>query len=50
LEILEKTFGPDHPNVVSSLKNMEMLYRKTGREMEAEALEKRAEEIGENKL
>jgi hypothetical protein len=42
LAIREKALGPDHPDVAASLKNMAQLYRKTGREEEVEALEKRA--------
>jgi len=45
LAIREKAFGPDHPEVVPSLWNIANLYRKTGRDKEAEALEKRAEAI-----
>ena len=42
LSILEKTLGPNNPNVATSLKNLAALYRNTGREKEAELLEKRA--------
>jgi len=45
LAIWEKALGPDHPNVATSLENMAALYRKSGREKEAEALEKRAAAI-----
>ena len=38
LAIREKTLGPDHPDVAATLENMEALYRKSGREKEAEAL------------
>jgi hypothetical protein len=37
LAIREKAFGPDHPEVVPSLWNIANLYRKTGRDKEAEA-------------
>jgi tetratricopeptide (TPR) repeat protein len=42
LAIWEKALGPDHPNVSLSLENIAELYRKTGREQEAEELAKRA--------
>jgi hypothetical protein len=42
LEIEEKALGPDHPEVATTLKNLAKLYRKTGRETEAEPLETRA--------
>jgi hypothetical protein len=42
---VEKALGPDHPDVATSLENMANLYRKTGRDKEAEALEKRAAAI-----
>ncbi|MCL5669278.1 MAG: tetratricopeptide repeat protein, partial [Gammaproteobacteria bacterium] len=42
LAITEKALGPDHPDVATSLENMAGLYRKTGRDKAAEALEKRA--------
>lgn len=45
LQVAEQEVGPDHPNVATSLENMAGLYRKTGREKEAEALEKRAAAI-----
>jgi hypothetical protein len=40
--IWEKTLGPDHPSVATSLENMAQLYRKSGQEKTAEALENRA--------
>jgi hypothetical protein len=38
--IWEKTLGPDHPYVATSLENMSQIYRKIGREKTAEALDK----------
>ena len=38
----EKTHGPDHPEVAVSLGNKAGVYRKKGREKEAEGLERRA--------
>ncbi|MDP3027902.1 MAG: tetratricopeptide repeat protein [Deltaproteobacteria bacterium] len=45
LQVAEQALGPDHPSVATSLENMAVLYRKTGREKAAEALEKRAAAI-----
>lgn len=45
LQVAEQGTGPDHPDVATSLEDMAALYRKTGREKEAEALEKRAAAI-----
>jgi hypothetical protein len=45
LAIWEKTLGLDHPSVATSLENMAQLYRKSGQEKTAEALEKRATAI-----
>ena len=39
LVILIKALGPDHPNVASILENPALLYRKTGRNIEAEQFE-----------
>jgi len=39
LAIREKAVGPDHPDVAQSLVNLAALYRKTGRDKEAEPLE-----------
>jgi len=39
LAIREKALGPDHPDVAQSLVNLAALYRKTGRDKEAEPLE-----------
>ena len=49
LQIAEQEVGPDHPDVATSLKNLAALYRKTGREKEAELLKKRAAAIPEIK-
>jgi len=45
LQVAEQEVGPDHPDVATSLENMAGLYRKTGREKEAEELGKRAKAI-----
>ncbi|MFC1813497.1 tetratricopeptide repeat protein [Thermodesulfobacteriota bacterium] len=45
LAILEKAFGPDHPQVAIFLRNMAKCYMKTGKEKEAEKLEARAKNI-----
>jgi hypothetical protein len=45
LAIWEKVLGPDHPDVATVLNNLAALYRKTGREKEAKALEDRARVI-----
>ena len=41
LAIAEKALGPDHPNVATSLENMAVLYRETGRVKAGQELEKR---------
>lgn len=42
LEIIEKALGSDHPQVITGLENMAILYRETGcREKAAKELEKR---------
>ncbi len=43
--IREKSLGPDHPDVASSLENLARLYRATERTREAEELEARAARI-----
>jgi tetratricopeptide (TPR) repeat protein len=48
LTVAEKIFGPDHPNVEIVYENMAKLYRKTGKEDEAERLEERARRIRSN--
>lgn len=45
LEVAEKNAGPDHPNVAAVQENMAVLYRKMGRDKEAELLEKQAARI-----
>ena len=45
LGIRKKTFGPDHPDVAESLRGLAALYRATGRQAEAETLEKKASRI-----
>jgi tetratricopeptide (TPR) repeat protein len=45
LAIMEKAFGPDHPNVATVCENMAECYKKVGKEKEAEELEARAREI-----
>jgi tetratricopeptide (TPR) repeat protein len=42
LEILQRRLSPSHPQVVKSLNNLAELYRKSGREIEAAEMEKRA--------
>ncbi len=42
LDMAEKALGPNHPDVATSLENIALLYRKTGRDREAESLEARA--------
>jgi len=37
--------GPDHPDVTTSLDNLELLYRALGDYVNAEALEQRAAKI-----
>ena len=39
LAIKEKTLGPEHPSVATSLENMAVLYRKMNRDKEAQAFE-----------
>ncbi len=43
--ILEKAFGPAHPNVAASLENYAALLRETGRTSEADKMEARAKAI-----
>ena len=45
LGILERAFGPDHPNVAASLEECALLLRQTNRASEAEQLEARAQAI-----
>ena len=46
LKVVEKTFGPEHPNVTTVLRNMAECYKKTGKKNEAEKLEERASACG----
>jgi len=41
LKVAESTFGPDHPNVATSLNNLAILYHSQGKYAEAEPLYKR---------
>ena len=50
LTVAEKTFGPNHPAVVTSLNNLAELYRAQGKYAEAEPLFKRALKINEKAL
>ncbi|MDQ5936245.1 MAG: Tetratricopeptide repeat protein, partial [Cyanobacteriota bacterium erpe_2018_sw_21hr_WHONDRS-SW48-000092_B_bin.40] len=43
LSILEKAYGPKHPNIATVLNNYAAVLRKTNRAKEAVALEARAE-------
>ncbi len=45
LAILEKTLGPEHPNLASTLENYSALLREVGRDAEAADMEARAEAI-----
>ena len=45
LELAEKSLGPDHPDVATSLNNLAKLLRETNRAKEAEDLEQRAARI-----
>ena len=45
LDIMEKVYGPDHPDVARDLDIMAALYRETNREEAAVELEKRAADI-----
>ena len=47
LELKEKTWGPDHPNVATALNNLASLYRYDGQYALAESLYKRALDIDE---
>ncbi|NIS69438.1 MAG: tetratricopeptide repeat protein, partial [Proteobacteria bacterium] len=50
LKVAEKTFGPNHPNVATSLNNLALLYKAQGKYSEAEPLYKRALKIWEKAL
>ena len=45
LEVAKRTFGPDHPDVATVLENVSELYKKIGKEDEAERLEERVKII-----
>jgi len=45
LQIAEQSVGPDYPDVATSLENLAILYRKTGRGQESAPLEQRAADI-----
>ncbi len=48
LEIQEEAFGLEHPEVAATCENMAELYKKMGKEDEAERLEARARKIQSN--
>ena len=50
VKVAETTFGPDHPNLATSLNNLAELYRTQGKHAEAEPLHKRALSIREKAL
>ena len=50
LTVAEKTFGPEHPDVATSLNNLAELYRAQGKYAEAEPLYKRSLAIREKVL
>ncbi len=50
LEVAEKVFGPNHPNVATSMSNLAGLYGAQGKYSEAEPLFKRALAIREKAL
>ncbi|KPL16079.1 MAG: hypothetical protein AMJ92_13165, partial [candidate division Zixibacteria bacterium SM23_81] len=50
LTVAEKTFGPNHPYVATSLNNLAGLYQAQGKYSEAEPLYKRALAIEEEAL
>ena len=50
LKVAENTYGPDHPNVVTSVKNVADLYQVQGNYAAAEPLFKRALAIQEKNL
>jgi hypothetical protein len=49
LAIREKALGPDYPLVATICKNMAELYKKIGKEVEAERLEERARKNRSNR-
>ncbi len=50
LRVAEATFGPEHPNVATSLNNLAEVYRAQGKYAEAEPLYKRSLAIREKAL
>lgn len=50
LRIAESSFGPEHPNLVSSLQSLAAVYHAQGRFAEAEPLYRRALAIAERLL
>jgi tetratricopeptide (TPR) repeat protein len=48
--VAEKSFGPEHPNIATSLNNLAELYRAQGQYEEAEPLYRRALAISEKAL
>jgi tetratricopeptide (TPR) repeat protein len=50
LQVAEQNFGPDHPDVATSLNNLAELYRTQGDYAKAEPLHKRALAIREKAL
>ena len=50
LGVAERTFGPDHPNVATSLNDLALLYYSQGKYAEAEPLYKRSLKIAEKAL
>ncbi|HBF33265.1 TPA: hypothetical protein DDW35_01750 [Candidatus Sumerlaeota bacterium] len=49
ISIREKALGPNHPDLIVTLKNLAVLYRKTGQENLAVECEKRVASIGAKK-
>ena len=45
LDIMEKVFGPNHPDVATVCQNLAKCYKELGKEDEAEKLETRARKI-----
>ncbi|MFA6321392.1 MAG: tetratricopeptide repeat protein, partial [Candidatus Omnitrophota bacterium] len=50
LAITEKSFGPEHQNLVLILSNIASLYEKLGKNDEAKTLQNRAKKIYESRL
>src|ERR1700694_3122395 len=50
LGVAEKTFGPDHPDVATTLNNLALLYKAQGQYAQAEPLYKRSLAIREKAL